>query len=52
MKKLSKHNGWHVRCFVAENSHTPLNILVKLAKDKQPEVRLSALRAISLRTFK
>lgn len=43
-KELAKDSDWCVRCFVAENPNTPIDVLTELAKDSDYDVRRNAAR--------
>jgi hypothetical protein len=40
--ELSKHVWWNVRCAVAGNANTPVEILMELCKDEDEDVRAVA----------
>ena len=44
VERLSKDKDWRVRCRVAENPNTPINILIKMSEDKKSNVRCEVAR--------
>lgn len=54
LRQLSELDDYHLREYVAENPHTPIDVIDKLAKDMADWVKIAATNnpSISLRTIK